>query len=344
MYKLKGIALALAALFVPSLASAHEIYVLPKSAIEAGLAAVSPNPFSAYYGNEYQFYFWAFVTLVVVSTIFAATIFRVFERSTASFFRYIKRYALAFVRLGVGACFMFFAYNSALFGPEYPFEMLFGSGLLAEVAALMSLLFGIAILIGLFTRYIALGLIALWIYAATQVGITILDYADFLGAFILLFALGGGMWSVDHLLNIRGPFRNASTRLHPYAFPIMRTALGFGAMFAAVYAKYIHSALALEVVTRYDLTNYFPFDPLFVVLGALIIEFLAGAMLFFGVAIRWTGVFFIFWLTLSLLYFTEAVWPHLILFTLGLALFCHGYDKYSLEGMFFKRRHSEPVL
>lgn len=344
MYKIIRFVLACIAFFVPAIASAHEIYVLPASAIAADLAAVSPNPFSAYYGNEYQFYFWAFVSFVVISTIFAATAFRLFERSTATFFRYIKRFALAFVRLGVGSCFLFFAFNEALFGPEYPFGMLFGLGFFNDFAVVASFAFGIMILAGLYTRYVALVLIALWLFVAARVGITVLDYADFLGAFILLYILGGGMWSIDHLVGIRGPRHAIIKRLNPYAFPIMRMMLGFGAMFAAVYAKYIHSALALDVVTRYNLTDYFPFDPLFVVLGALIIEFIAGAMLFFGVAIRWTGVFFIFWLTLSLLYFTEAVWPHLILFTLGLALFCHGYDKYSLEGRFFKRRESEPVL
>lgn len=344
MYKFIRFVLTMGAAFIPSFAWAHEMYVLPPSVIAAGLAADSPDTFSAYYGNEYQFYFWAFISFVVVSTIFCATIFRVFERQSAPFFHAIKKYALPLVRLGVGSCLILFSYNDALFGPEYPFHMIFGYGYGSTFAVIATFVLGVMILAGFFTRYAALMLMALWAYAGVVVGITILDYSDFLGAFVLLYALGGGMWSLDHLFGIRGPKHKSVARLQPYAFPIMRAALGFGAMFAAVYAKYIHSQLALEVVTRYELTNYFPFDPLFVVLGALIIEFIAGAMLFFGIAIRWTGVFFIFWLTLSQLYFAEAVWPHLILFTLGLALFCHGYDKYSLEGMFFKSRKSEPVL
>jgi hypothetical protein len=344
MYKLARYLLTVIALAFPSLAVAHEVYVLPKDAIAADLAAVSPNPFTAYYGNETDFYFWAFVSFVVVSTVFAATIFRVFEVRTASFFHYIKRFALPFVRFGVGACLLFFSYNDALFGPEYPFGMLFGYGFGSDLAIFVTFAAGVAVLAGAFTRYIALGLIALWFYTAARVGITILDYSDFLGAFALLYIMGAGTWSVDHMFGIHKQRTKLMAQLHPYAFPAMRMALGFGAMFAAVYAKYLHSALALDVVVRYNLTDYFPFDPLFVVLGALIIEFLAAAMLFFGVAIRWTGVFFIFWLTLSLLYFTEAVWPHLILFCLGLALFCHGYDKYSLEGIYFKSRKSEPVL
>ena len=83
---------------------------------------------------------------------------------------------------------------------------------------------------------------------------------------------------------------------------------------------------------------------MFIVLGALIIEFLAGLMLVLGVAIRWTGLFLLFWLTLSLLYFQEAVWPHIILFGLGIAIFCHGYDSFSLEGLWLKKRGREPLL
>jgi hypothetical protein len=67
-------------------------------------------------------------------------------------------------------------------------------------------------------------------------------------------------------------------------------------------------------------------------------------MLILGIEIRWTAIFVLFWLTLSLLYFGEAAWPHLVLFGLGIALFLHGYDRYSLEGQFLKKAHTEPVL
>jgi uncharacterized membrane protein YphA (DoxX/SURF4 family) len=119
---------------------------------------------------------------------------------------------------------------------------------------------------------------------------------------------------------------------------------GFGVMFAAAYAKYFHSELAVQTVIQHHLTDFFPFDPLFIVLGALIIEFLAGLMLFLGIAIRWTGLFLIFWLTLSQLYFRELWWVHVVLFGIGFAIFCHGYDRFSLEGRLLKKKGHEPVL
>lgn len=329
-------------LLAPRAASAHEMYVLSPGSIASGMAAESPNPFSAIRGHETEFVFWGFVTFVVVSTIALATLFRAFEKNTAPFFNHIKRYALPLVRIGVGACLVSFGYHGALFGPEFPLAGLFGG--YADIAEAALLALGLAVLAGVFVRHVAIVLIALWFFALARHGVHVLNYTDFLGAFVVLLSYGAGTWSIDHLTGAAPAWKRVAVRLEPYAFPILRMCFGFGVAFAAVYAKYLHSQLALDVVVTYHLTDYFRFDPLFVVLGALIIEFLAGAMMFLGVAIRWTGVFLLFWLTLSQLYFAEAVWPHLILFFLGLALFCHGYDRYSLEGRLLKRKGSEPVL
>ena len=115
-------------------------------------------------------------------------------------------------------------------------------------------------------------------------------------------------------------------------------------VYAAVYAKFLHANLTLSTIEQYHLLNFFHFDPLFVVLGAFIIESLIGIFFIVGIAIRWTAIFFLFWIGLSLLYFGEAVWPHLVLIGLNITLILHGYDRYSLEGRLFKRRLLEPVL
>jgi hypothetical protein len=80
------------------------------------------------------------------------------------------------------------------------------------------------------------------------------------------------------------------------------------------------------------------------VLGAALIELLIGTFYVLGIEIRWTSIFLLFWLSLSLWYFGEAVWPHIILIGIPIAFILHGYDRYSLEGWFFKKRRLEPVL
>ena len=72
------------------LASAHEVYVLDDETIGAALATESLNPFNAYTGNEYEFYFWGFVSLVVVPTILFASIFHLFEKQLYPLMSFLK--------------------------------------------------------------------------------------------------------------------------------------------------------------------------------------------------------------------------------------------------------------
>ncbi len=335
--------LTFAALFAPSGALAHEVYVLPIDVIRQAMANPSPDPFSAYVGNEITFFFWAFVGVVMVSTVAAATFFRIFENRAAPYLITLKRYALPVARITAGISTISFGYAAALYGTEIPFTSLFGSGTM-----LMQIFFavaGIAIMLGVFTRPFALLLGLIYAYAGYVYGWYIFTYTDHIGVYLFLILLGGGGFSLSRRLHINE--MNAPRfieRLRPLAYPILRVSLGFGVIFASIYAKYLYSSLALQVVIMYDLTRFFPFDPLFVVLGALIIEFLIGVMILLGIAIRWTLVFLAFWLTLSLMYFQEMIWPHVILFGLAAALFMHGYDRFSLEGYFFKKRLREPVL
>ncbi len=340
MYRL---VLILATFLIPFAASAHEVYVLPLDVIQNAMGNPSPDPFSAYIGNELTFFFWAFVSFVVVSTVAAATFFRLFERQLTPHLLRLKRYALPVARLTAGISTMSFGFASALYGTEMPFDTLFGGA--APLMQIFFLLAGLSITLGIFTRPFALLLALIYLYSAWIYGWYVLTYTDHIGLYILLILLGGGGLSLSRRLHINEVNAPAFIeRLRPLAFPIMRACLGFGVLFASVYAKYLYSSLALNVVVLYDLTKYFPFDPLFVVLGALIIEFLIGLLLFFGVAIRWTLVFLAFWLTLSLLYFQEMIWPHIILFGLAISLFMHGYDRFTLEGRLLKKRGSEPVL
>lgn len=340
---MRSILLFITALFLPAFALAHEVYVLPLDVIKEAMANPSPDPFSAMIGNEWRFMFWAFVGFIVVSTIAAATFFGLFEKRMIPMLMRLKRYALPLARLTAGLSTLSFGLAGALYGTEIPFETLFGA-----VSGLMQIFFvaaGIALILGVFTRPFAVLLALIYGYAGYVYGWYIFTYTDHIGLYILLILLGSGGYSLSrrlHINEVNAP--RIVEHLRPLAFPILRILFGFGIMFASIYAKYMYSALALNVVTMYSLTKYFPFDPLFVVLGALIIEFLAGVLFMLGIAVRWSAVFLLFWLTLSLIYFQEDVWPHIILFGLCAVVFLHGYDKFSLEGRIMRRRNSEPVL
>lgn len=345
MYKklLIGVA-SIAGICAPLIASAHEVYVLDPATVQRAMAVQSPNPFSAITGNEGTFFFWGFVTFVAFSTALAASIFRPFERRLDPLLYTLKKYALPVARITVGLCFIAFAYSGNLYGSELFLSQGFGS--FAPALQCILAILGITATLGVATRLTGAGMLTIYAAAYWVFGSYILTYTDFLGAALLITILGGGLYSIDSRLG-KEPLHiiaRLTSSLRPYAFPLARICFGWGVLFASVYAKYLHSELAYQVVVQYDLTRFFPFDPLFVVLGALIIEFISGAMVLLGIAVRWTLIFLAFWLTLSLIYFQELIWPHGILFGLAIALFLHGYDRFSLQGVFFKKSSYEPVL
>ncbi|HSX25180.1 MAG TPA: DoxX family membrane protein, partial [Candidatus Andersenbacteria bacterium] len=125
------------------------------------------------------------------------------------------------------------------------------------------------------------------------------------------------------------------------SFLILRILFGTALIYASMYAKFLHSDLALDTVNDYHLTQFFPFTPLFLVLGAFLIETLIGLAFMLGFAIRFFALFFLTFLTMSILFFGESVWPHAILFGVAIVLFFHGYDKFTVWG---RNGKNEPVL
>ncbi len=365
-----------ALLLVPQDAFAHEVYVLDHATIVQDLATNSPNPFGAFWTNQYQFFFWGFIVFVTVTTVFFASIFHTLESRCRPFLTRIKRWAPCITRITLGVCLVACAYNQGLFGPELPLAGFAGpwAGLVQWILYAV----GFLILCGLFTRTAALAALIIFCFSIVHYGSYMLTYSNYLGEILITLILGGGAYSLDAKQNYseKNPGGRANTKrvveglwsatarslskflaknlrtrsnrfvlaLQPYAFLIARIGFGISIVFAAFYAKFLHSDLALDTIAQYHLTNYFHFDPLFIVLGALIIESLIGLFFILGVEVRWTAIFFLFWLALSLWYFGEAVWPHLILLGLNLAFIFQGYDRYSLEGHFFARTRREPVL
>jgi uncharacterized membrane protein YphA (DoxX/SURF4 family) len=204
---------------------------------------------------------------------------------------------------------------------------------------------GLLLCVGLWTRLSGAITAAVFTVGIIYHGSYMLTYTNYLGEAVVSMILGGGMWSLDHYRTHHSSHIHAlAHRLEPYAFPLLRALFGISVIYAAYFAKFMHSQLALDVIAHYHLTDFFPFPPLFTVLGASIVEVLIGLFIVFGFEIRHTALFFLFWIGLSLVYFGESVWPHLVLVGVLIALFCHGYDKYSFQGYFFKHHDREPVL
>lgn len=330
-------------LLCPVLASAHEVYVLPSAEINQAIATPAFNMFAALQANVHQFLFWGFITILTIFVVFFVSISRFLEKKFDPLFARLRRYAAPIARVTIGISFLAGAYYHASYGPEIPLTTTFG--MYAWIATALLYLIGILIMLGVYTRIaatIALGFftIAVWYH-----GLYMLTYISYLGEILVLLILGS-----HHGAHARIGAPRLAKRFAPYSFLVLRICFGVSLLYASVYAKVLHNNLAL-MVAEFPLAGHsssiahaLGFEPHFLVLGAAIIEILIGLFFILGVEIRFTALFVLFWLSMSLWWFGEAVWPHLILIGIPIAFICYGYDKYSLEGWLFKKGAREPVL
>lgn len=335
---------SLITLAVGQTAFAHEVYVLDPTTVSNILSHPSPNPFQAIDSNRVQFFTWTFIAIMIVTVVFLVSIFRPLEKRLDPLLFGLKRqYGFFIIRLTVGLSLIASGWYGAIFGPELPLREIYGVA--APFLAWLFVILGLSITVGFLTR--PLGLLALLIVFLTVFtnGSYMLTYSNYFGDIIFVGFIGAHIWSVDkHLLQWHGVMGRLERLVERYAFLILRVTFGFSLIYASLYAKFIHSELALRTVIDYNLTNYFHFPPLFIVLGACLVEITLGIFFIIGFEIRFAALFLMVFLTLSLLYFGEAVWPHIVLFGGALALFVHGYDRYTVEGYFFKDAKHEPIL
>ncbi len=350
-YFLRGLAL-LTAFTVPALASAHEVYVLSPSEVQQALAMPSFSEWHTILANLNQFMFWGFVAALIIFVVFFVSVSRTLERRLDPFLATLPPYAPVISRVTIGIAFLTASYHQALFGPELPLTGTFGP--YASIVTAVLVIIGFMIVVGFYTRTAALAAFVLFSIEVWAHGIYMLTYANYLGELILLIILGAHAFAF-HSEKYDAAHLNAwllriKEKYTPYAFLILRVAFGISLFYASFYAKILHNNLALMVATlplaghTQGLAHVFGLGPHFLVLGAAIVEILIATFFILGIEIRFTSFFLLFWLSLSLWYFGEAVWPHIILIGIPIAFIFYGYDKYSLEGWLFKREGREPVL
>jgi len=323
---------------------AHEVYVLSSEDVSMILSTESQSPFLAIEANQLDFFMWAFISIMIVSIVFFVSIARPVEKFfDPILFKLKRKFGFIVIRLSIGLALFASGYYNSLFGPELPLSSIFGQ--YADFVGVTLMIVGLLILIGFLTRTMGIIALSVALFAVYQKGFYILTYANYIGDILFVSFLGAHVWSLDkHLLEWHGFMGVIERFVEKYSFLMLRITFGISLIYASVYAKFIHSELALRTVIDYNLTDYFHFDPLFIVLGAGIIEITIGIFIIIGFEVRFASLFLMIFLTLSLLYFGEAVWPHIVLFGGALALFIHGYDRYSIEGYFFKNAQHEPVL
>ncbi len=355
-------------LFTPAIASAHEVYVLTPAQITQAIGIPPFNMIAVIQNNLHEFIFWAFVTILAIFCVFFISIIRFLERWIDPFFTKLRPYAPFVARVTVGLSFLAAAYYQASYGPELPLVNTYGS--LTGFITVVLVVIGILTMIGFYARIAAFVAFVMYSIAVWYHGWYMLTYINYMGEIIVLLALGAHNLSLDNFflkkktskMPLAGSVTNPTTIntesgdssltawqkisgwIAARSFAILRVCFGISLIFASAYAKVVYNNLGLFTVMQYHLDKLLGFEPHFLVLGAAIIEILLGTFIILGVEIRFAALFFEFWLMLSLFFFGEVVWPHIILIGIPIALVMYGYDQYSIEGWFFRKKKYEPIL
>lgn len=328
---------------LPAIASAHEVYVLNGGEVSHDISLPPLNLFSIAVENGHQFLLIAFLAIVGVVCILGISISRKLENILDPMLLKIKPYAPYISQVTIGLAVLASAYYRDLFGTELPFTHLFGS--YAHVVTILLYISAFSFLFGIYARIG--GFITMIIYLVAVFsgqGIYMLSYMTYLGTSIFMIILGGGYNLLDFGSSFGFHQHKIISYLRDRKYFIIRIFFSISLIYSALYAKLIHGQLALDTVNKYHLTNYFHFSPAFVVLGAFIVEIIVGLFYLLGFEVRFVSIFFLVFLTMSLCFFGESVWPHLILIGTAISMLVHGYDEYSIERKWYKKGVSEPVL
>ena len=321
--------------------SAHEVYVLNHDEIARDVAQPPLNLFEIAGSEEALFFTSVMFGILIMVIVLGISLSRKLERILDPLLFKIKPYASYIAQITIGSALFASAYTHDLFGTELPFSQLFGhyAGLVTIVLYAASIL----ILFGIYSRIGGLCVLVVFIGAMLSgTGLYMISYLTYFAEGLILFLFGGGytFWGDTNVFE-KSVFMKELKKRSSF---ILRVCFSTSLIYAAFYAKFIHGALALDTVNKYHLTNYFHFQPLFIVLGAFLIEISIGLFYLIGFEIRFTSLFFLTFLTMSLVFFGETIWPHIMLIGTATGLFVHGYDEYTIERRWYIHDKKEPVL
>ncbi|MDE2030751.1 MAG: hypothetical protein KGI58_00625 [Patescibacteria group bacterium] len=299
-------------------ASAHEAYVLPYNDFWSGLH----KPFSGHAFDALKNPNNIRITIIIVLSVWILLGLNfLFLRSSAgrkaqAFLERYSHFGPHFVRITIAIAFLFSALSNSFLGPElhgnlFPYPHLLQIALIA---------ISIMIAIGFMTELAALAGIIIFIMSFFIFGPYVFTYLNYLGELIVLFLFGMRVFSLDKY--IFGPLHRFKN-FEKYETVIVRILYGIALIYAAITVKLLHPDLTVSVVNAWHLTKFhwlFPSDPLLVTFGAGIVESIIGLFIIFGFEMRLTILISLFYITLSLLYFRELVWPHLLLYGISISL------------------------
>ncbi len=330
--KIFAYSFSLLAVMFPFLASAHEVYVLTPEQVKTdkqvplNLLGVFSNPTDV-----------RTILLITVGIIVGICIVFVLQRKTigeklAQFFERFKMVGPIAIRLAIATSLIFSAQSGSFLGPEINIQHLPAIAIIKVINYIAAFL----ILIGLFSEVGAFLMLCVFAYVSFYYGIYLLTYSNYVGELLAILFFGLQYFSIDSLFRTKQFLK----KYEKYESLIVRVFFGFALLYTAITVKVLHPFLTYSVVVQYHLTQFhwlFPHDPLLVTFGAALSEIAIALFIILGFELRVTLGIFLFYLTLSLFYFGEVVWPHYILYGIAIYLLVSP-NRYSLDAFLKKLR------
>jgi uncharacterized membrane protein YphA (DoxX/SURF4 family) len=323
--------------FLPSVASAHENYVLTKAQIDTDVAYHGPNVFSSLEnaGNARTA-----AEVAIVSTIFVILYFFFdhshFGRQFNKEFEKLEPIGHVILRFALAISLFASAHFFVYLGPEIPLTSLPLGILLNPILYILGLL----LILGFWTEIAAgLSLIVL-ILSFVVYKDYMLTYFNYFGEFLALMLFGTQYFSLDSLLRTSKAWVR---KYYDYEVGLIRITYGISILYPAITYKLLHPEVIIDIATRYNLTQIhwlFPRDPLLISLGTGLAQLVVGICLIIGFETRLNTLITFALMVLSVLYFKEAVWPHYILLALSLYLTINNGGAWSVDG-WIERKLSE---
>lgn len=308
---------------------AHEVYVLSPQDILKGEHDHSVNPWSALLEGHNFLLALAFAIGILGSLLFALYLKRkpIFQKLGA-FLDKATIVAPDIIRIAFGLSLVMSAYHNALFGPEQPLSGFVGS----DILRLVLVVTGICVTLGFRVRFFGLVSILIWQYGLITEGMHMFTYINYLAEAIAIILLPVQYLTLDKLIYKLRCKKPPVESFGKYSLTITRFGFALALLYTAIDVKFLNAALPLEVVNQYELTRFFPFTPLFIVLGAGLVEILIAVLYGAGLLRRVTTLIFLVFVTLSIIFFKESVWPHYLLLALGVGIFLHEPDPLAMDG------------
>ena len=307
---------------------AHEAYVLTHDQFMKGLDTPSPHPLNALI-NQSHVHAFLIISICVAVTYTLSVLWS--TTSWAGFLdRQLKRLNVAgplIIRLAISASFFFAAQANVFLGPELPLAGLPGAILMRYTLFVLSLM----ILIGLYTEIAAfIGLLIMGFFFGYY-GVYLFTYTNYLGELLVLWVFGSRFFSVDRYLFGTKKFLEVAKRFEWLEVPVVRILYGVALIYAGYTIKFAHQSLTVDVYNQYHLVNFFHASAGFIAAGAGLSEIMIGAFILLGLVQRLTVAISLVFITLSLLYFHEMLWPHLMLYGISFSLFINSSDPLTID-------------